>query len=428
MSGIRAALLALLLVAARQEDAPSLDTLIDRLSDDRIETRDAAVIALGRLELSAVPELQRRLQGLAPEPRLRLQEAVKRIQERFRFLEYLPAYKSVSLRLEKASPRDALQALKERTGLPIDLDNLPVGRPVTLDLVDQTPLQALHAICREAMLGWQLEGILDWRDRAHGTPPGRIPIHWVTERYHRPMANAFVRHYRIHATCADWKQALHEAQQGISLRIQTAPGVRPHSVSTLKLSALTDDKGNDLLPSVAMSKEGFSRLHVYSRGVNLKVRFSRPPGSLVRIGRLAGTITFRYPKTVHWVRFRPLAPPFGQVTEGLGFRFVLRGYERRGTEHHVDLDMESLDGRAVLKGLEDGIPFDTTEIELLTVGGESVSNHGASGMGSASSMRMVFRFRSKADEAAAEVRIPWADEFVDDVVEFELRDIRGMNE
>jgi len=428
MSGIRVALLSLLLVAAKQENASSLDTLIDLLSDDRVEIRDAAVATLGRLELTAVPELQRRLQGLAPEPRLRLQEALKRIQERFRILEYLPAYKSVSLRLEKASPRDALHALQERTGLPIDLDNLPVGRTVTLDLVDQTPLQALHAICREAMLGWQLEGILDWRDRAHGTPPGRIRFHWVTERYHRPMANAFVRHYRVHATCEDWEQALQQAQQVISLQIQTAPGVRPHSVSTLKLIALTDNKGNDLLPSTVVSKEGFNRLNVYSRGANPRVRFSRPPGSLVRIGRLAGTITFRYPKTVRWVRFRPLAPPFGQVTEGLGFRFILRGYERQGTEHHVDLDMGSLGGPAVPNGLTDGIPFDTSEIELLTASGESVSNRGASGRGNASNMRMIFDFRSKADEAAAEVRIPWADEFVDDVVEFELRDIRGMNE
>ncbi len=116
------------------------------------------------------------------------------------------------------------------------------------------------------------------------------------------------------------------------------------------------------------------------------------------------------------------------MTEGLGGRFVLRGYERRGTEHHVDLDMAILDGRAVLRGLENGIPFDTSEIELLTVSGESVSNHGVGGMGSESSMRMIFDFRSKADEAAAEVRIPWADEFVDDEVEFALRDIRGMNE
>ena len=428
MSGMRAAVLALLLVAARQEDTASLDTLIDRLSDDRVEVRDAAVSALGRLDLSAVPELERRLQGLEPEPRLRLQEAVKRIQERFRILEYLPAYKSVSLRLEKASPLEALRALQERTGLPIDFDHLPVGRPVTLDLVDQTPLQALHAICREAMLGWELDGILDWRDRAHGTPPGRIRIHWVTERYHRPMANAFVRHYRVHATCDDGEQALHGTQQAISLQIQTAPGVRPHSVSTLKLIALTDERGNDLLPSAVMSKEGFNRLSVYSREVTARIRFSRPPGSLVRIGRLAGRMTFRYPKRVRWVRFRPLAPPFGQVTEGLGFRFILRGYEHRGTEHHVDLDMASIAGRTVLRGLEDGIPFDSSEIELLTASGESVSSRGASGMGNASIMRMVFDFRSKGDEAAAEVRIPWADEFVDDVVEFELRDIRGMNE
>jgi hypothetical protein len=353
---------------------------------------------------------------------------VKRIRERFRVLEYLPAYKPVSLRLEKASPRDALQALQERTGLPIDLDNLPAGRPVTLDLVDQTPLQALHAICREALLGWRVDGILDWRERAHGTPPGRIGIHGVTERYHRPMGHAFVRHYYFSATCGDWEQALQDARQEISLRIQTAPGARPHSVSTLKLTALTDDKGNDLLPSATKSKEGFYALSVYSRGANPRVRFSRPPGSLVRIGRLAGTITFRYPKTVRWVRFRPLAPPFGQVTEGLGFRFILRGYERRGTEHHVELDMASLDGQAVPKVLEDGTPFDSSEIELLTAGGESVSSNGGGGVGSTAAMRMTFDFRSKANEPAAEVRLPWADEFVDDVVEFELRDIRGMNE
>jgi len=428
MSGIRSALLALLLVAARQEEPPSLDTLVGRLSDDRVEIREAAVAALGRLDLASVPELERRLQGLAPEPRLRLEEAVRRIQARFRILEYLPAYTSVSLRFDQVSSGEAFRTLREKTGLPIDLDQLPPGRPVTLDLVDQTPLEALHAICREAMLGWLIEGILDWRNRSQGTPPGRIRIHEVSERYHRPMPNAFVRHYRIHATCGDWPQALEDARQEISLEIQTAPGVRPHSVSALKLLALTDAQGNDLLPSATASKEVFHRLPVYSRGAHPRVRFSRPPGTLVRIGRLAGTITFRYPKSVHWVRFRPLAPPFGQVSEGMGLRFVLCGYERQGKEHEVDLDMASLDGHAVPRGLENGIPFDASEIELMTVGGASVSYHSSSGAGSPSRMRMIYSFHSKADEPAAEVRIPWVDDFVDDVVEFELRDIRGMNE
>ena len=48
MSGMRAAVLALLLVAARQEDTPSLDSLLDRLSDDPVELRDAAIAAVGR--------------------------------------------------------------------------------------------------------------------------------------------------------------------------------------------------------------------------------------------------------------------------------------------------------------------------------------------------------------------------------------------
>ncbi|MBV8882098.1 MAG: hypothetical protein JO332_19230, partial [Planctomycetaceae bacterium] len=334
--------------------------------------------------------------------------------------QYLPPYRPVSLRLDKASPRDALQELKELSRLPIDLDELLPGRPVTLDLVDQTPLQALQAICKEALLGWELEGLQDWRARAHGTGPGRVRIHWVTERWHRPLGRAFVRHYAFQATSGDWDQALQDERQTVSLLIRTAPGVRPYAVSTLKLSALTDDQGHDLLPRVQLSKEGIQRLSVYSRGANLQVRFTRPKGSVVRIGRLAGTITFRYPKAVRWVRFAPLTPPFEQVSEGMGIRFLLRGYEQKGTAHRLEMDLVSLEGQAIFKGLDRGMPFDGSEMELRTAGGESVVHQGYCGAGNDLSVRMTVDFHGKTDQAAVEFRLPWADEFVDDVVEFEL--------
>jgi hypothetical protein len=428
MSGIRAGLVALLLVAARQEEPLSVDALIDRLADDRVDVRDSAAAALERLDRTSVPDLRKRLDRLGLDARLRLEDVIRRIHERYRFLEYLPEYKPVSLTLVDVAPRDALLALREKTGLPLDIDSLPPGRNVTVDLVDQTPLQALHAICRAAMIGYEVEGGPDWRERTRGPGPGRIRFHGVVDRYYRPMATAFVRHYRIRATVDDWEQAIKESQQTISLSIVTAPGVRPYSYSTLKLTALTDDAGNDLLPRVLPRKDGFARPRFYSRGAGAGVHFARPPGANVRVARLAGSITFRYPRRVRWVRFAPLTPPFGRLEEGLGLQFLLRGYEHQGIRHTLDLDIVSPGGGLDVRKVDQGLPFDFDEIELRTAGGETLKGGGSSGAGGSTFMSYTLSYRSTKDEPAVEVRLPWADEFVEDVVEFDLRDLRGMNE
>ena len=87
MSGIRVLLLGLLLASARQD--PSLDALVEQLSDDRVERREAAVEALARLGPDRLPELRKRLEGLDPEPKGRLAAAILRIEDSVRVLEFL---------------------------------------------------------------------------------------------------------------------------------------------------------------------------------------------------------------------------------------------------------------------------------------------------------------------------------------------------
>src|SRR5262245_56718080 len=109
MSGIRVVVLGLLLASARQD--PSLDSLVEQLSDDQVERCGAAVEALARLGPDHLPDLRKRLESLAPEPKGRLAAAITRIEESVRLLDYLPPYRPVSLNIVKKPAREALKEL-----------------------------------------------------------------------------------------------------------------------------------------------------------------------------------------------------------------------------------------------------------------------------------------------------------------------------
>jgi hypothetical protein len=198
MSGIRFVLLGLLLASARQD--PPLDALVEQLSDDRVERREAAVEALARLGPDRLPDLRKRLDGLGPEPKGRLAAAILRIEASVRLLDYLPPYRPVSLNIVRMPARDALKELADRSGLRIDLSTCPPGRDVTVQVDNVPPLQALTEICKAAMLGWMDRNHPDWRGRSRGGPSAGIRIHEVVPYYYRPMAIEFVRHYRIQAS------------------------------------------------------------------------------------------------------------------------------------------------------------------------------------------------------------------------------------
>jgi hypothetical protein len=421
MSGIRILLLGLLLASARQE--PSLDTLVEQLSDDRVERREAAVEALARLGPSRLDDLRKRLAGLDPEPKGRLAAAILRIEDSVRVLEFLPPYRPVSLDLVRMPARDALKELASRTGLPINLSTCPDGREVTVRVENVPPLQALTEICKAAMLGWMDRSPSDWRGRSRFGLPAPIRIHEVVPYYYRPRAVQVVRHYRIEAYLSTVNYTDGSVKKQVSLTIQPAAGVRPHSVSAVRLTEATDEAGRDLLVDLESKGTGFSTMTLGKTSGGLSRTFPAQTMPL-KLTRLKGSITFRYPCGIRWVSFVDPADGLGKPQDALGCRFSLLKYRHEGRDHEVVLSITNIEGNPV-KGREiwDELPFDYQEVEVVTPSGERLWSRSCGAWGGGFTWGLQLDMRGSKDEAAKEIRLPWADRFVEDVVEFDLRDI-----
>jgi hypothetical protein len=420
MSGIRILLLGVLLASARQE--PSLDTLVEQLSDDRVERREAAVEALARLGPSRLDDLRKRLEGLDPEPKGRLASAILRIEDSVRLLDYLPPYRPVSLDVVKMPARDALKELSDRTGLPINLSSCPPGREVTVKVENVPPVQALTEICKAAMLGWMDRNPADWRGRSRFGLPAPIRIHEVVPYYYRPRAIQYVRHYRIEGSLSTVNTGGTMEKQ-LSLKIDPAAGVRPHSVSGVRLTEATDEAGRDLLTVLSFKGEGFSTLRLGATSGGL-VRTFPVQTSPLKLTRLKGSITFRYPCGIRWVSFVNPADGLGKPQDALGCRMSLVKYRHDGVDHQVVLSITNIEGNPV-RGREiwDELPFDYQEVEVVTPSGERLWSKSCGAGGGGFTWQIQLDMRGSKDEAAKEIRLPWADRFVEDVVEFDLRDV-----
>ena len=110
---MKAAALTLLLLAPGQD----LEELLRRLSDEAIDVRSDAVDALAALGPERLPELRARLDGLDPEARSRLAEAIGRIEAAVRILDFLPPVRPVSLDFKATPGRKALEEWSRRTGV-----------------------------------------------------------------------------------------------------------------------------------------------------------------------------------------------------------------------------------------------------------------------------------------------------------------------
>jgi len=420
MSGIRTAVLTLLLASAGQD--PSLDSLIEQLSDDRVELREAAVESLVRLGPARLPDLRKRLDGLPAEPKGRLAAAIARIEESVRLLEYFPPYRPVSLHLTKVPARDALKELADRTGLPINLSTCPAGREVTVQVENLPPLQALTEVCKAAMIGWQNSAV-DWRGRQSGSQPAGIRFHHVVPYYYRPMAIQFVRHYKVSAHLSTVNYTDGVVKKQLSLAVQPAAGVRPHSVSGIRLTEATDEKGQDVLANLPSGGAGFATLRIGRTGASYSKSFpaASPPEKLTQ---LKGTVTFRYPREVRWVRFRNPGDGAGPPETAWGCQLSLLKYERKGTSHEVVLGITGLvNPKFKARDVDEDLPFDYQEVELVTASGERLTSSGCTGFGGDAGWEIHLGMKGTKDEAAVEVRIPWADKFIEDEVQFDLRDV-----
>jgi hypothetical protein len=294
---------------------------------------------------------------------------------------------------------------------------------VTVKVDNVPPLQALTDVCKAAMLGWMNPNPIDWRGRSAAAGPTGIRIHEVVPYYYRPMAIQYVRQYRIQALLSTANETNGTVKKDLRLAVQPAPGLRPHSVSSVRLTEAVDETGRDFLAHLALQGEGFSTMTIGKTFGGLIRTF--PEGiSPQKVSRLKGSLTFRYPRGIRWVGFPDPANGLGKPQDAMGCRISLLKYRREGKSHEVFLSVANVD-RAPVKGREitDELPFDYQEVELLTTSGERLWSSGCGAGGGGFIWQIQLDMRGSKEEAAQEIRIPWADNFVEDVVEFDLRDV-----
>jgi hypothetical protein len=426
LNGIRGAVGAFLLTFLGQAD-PEIEKLLERLSDDRVEARERAVEALSRLDPSCLPGLRERARILAPEARARLAEAIRRLEVRAGIPGFLPPDRSVTLHLSRRPAREALRELVRLTDLPIDLASCPDGHEVGVDIDRATPLEALAAILRPALLGWQTLNTPDWRGRVRsGRMTATMRIHEVVPYYYRPRPVQYLRAYEISAGVRSWTTTGTSRQEALAITCRIAPGVLPCSESPVRLTCAQDASGRDLLPFLTLERtEG----RIMPLGVTCpggSFRFKRPESCPEAIARLAGMFTLRYPRQVDYLSFKPGGEGAQITGEALGCRMSLVKYARAGRMHTVGLQVSHLD-HTPFKGQEFeriDLPFETSEWELLTEGGERLLCRGSSsGFCDRASWTIIFDFLGSKEEAAREIRFPYVATFLEDVVDFELRDV-----
>jgi hypothetical protein len=122
--------------------------LLARLDDDAIDVRATAAVALIDLGKAALPALQRSLPSAGVELKDRLQEIIRKIQDRERLASLLPPASRITIDAKDRPLREVFEKLSKQTTTPVDYSEVPEDARVTVTL-DRVPLwKAIERICR----------------------------------------------------------------------------------------------------------------------------------------------------------------------------------------------------------------------------------------------------------------------------------------
>lgn len=277
----------LLFLSAVQDPEGRVRELLERLSDDSVETRERAaseLVALGRavesrvrsLLASSDPELRGRAEAILRE--IALQETLRRF--------YRPA-PAVSLALRDRTVSDALRELSARTGERLSFSPSDFADSVPLFEIRDAPFwAALEALCRAVpALDYGLEGDeIVLRREPH--PP--CPFVADGPFLLRLESITLLREYEFAGTPRD--------AMALSVLVAWERALSPARLE-VRLTELLDDRGGRLLPP--------ERSTPYPSQASPSGRFRRElfrypiPGGLDAVRRLSlirGQVLFGFPR------------------------------------------------------------------------------------------------------------------------------------
>ena len=243
-------MLTLLLLALFGIQDPELDALLKQLSSPSGEEQHKAVdslVELGDRVEARVKELKSKATGSS---RSYCDQVLRRLDSKRKFHLAIPPLKRVSLDVQARPLRTILDSFKNQAGWIFTervFDYLEV--PVTVNVKNATPLEALDAICRS--LGADFELDTGWRPTFEGEqvyPP--LPIVMIRGAAGRPRApQAFIRNYRVVASHLRLTRENRFTEEGkgcqIGIKVQWNPDFMPDSISYQPISVV-DDQGRSL--------------------------------------------------------------------------------------------------------------------------------------------------------------------------------------
>lgn len=224
-----------LLCAAPQE--PSLQDLLRRLDDDRIEAREQALEALAARGPAILPDLERAMAGATDERRIRLADAARRIRTRERLSKVMPDPVPVTLEARNRTVRDVAAALARAARTPIDASAVPEDRRISLSVRGAPLWKALESLCLAG-------GELSYEPRPEGvllTPEPLAPVP-------RAVGDRFAVHLASLSVDAGGSLAGGDRYETTTAVFQLgwSKGTAPWRV-TARLERMLDDRGGDLL-------------------------------------------------------------------------------------------------------------------------------------------------------------------------------------
>jgi hypothetical protein len=284
----------LILLTAAQVCAPSVaqedkrvPDLLAKLDDDSIEVRAAASAALIDLGKPALPSLRRLVPSAGVELKDRLNEIIRKIQDRDRLSSLLPPPSRISIDAKDRPLREVFEKLSKQTSTPIDYSQVPDDAKVTVTL-DRVPLwKALDRVCRAS--GRVMPEVEN--DHVVITPetyvelPGKITDLFCVTLQRLELSTEVVfgspdRYDRFNST----------------FHVSWEKGARPYHV-TAHIAELVDESGNEL---VAAGEDAESALMSSIAPDMIRQEFTLdsphgPGPQALKISKLKVEIEFEFP-------------------------------------------------------------------------------------------------------------------------------------
>jgi hypothetical protein len=417
-----------------QDPGARIDELLQRLNDDALPVRETAARELSELGPDALPLLAKRLEGLDGERRGRVQEAMRRIEDRQKLFRVLPPLKTVTLDVAEKPLREVLEEISRQSGIPVDLSAGGFDGPVTLKLKDALPLRAFDEACAKGggasyrTRRPQDDGLVVPADQA---APGAF-LFQTTATPDYPAS--YAKSYRVRLTQISLTRTndFRREQSTASLQFDLLwpPLAYPHSIAEFSVSEAVDQQGRSLLLPVNPNNRfavaaGRRFTRHWMGGAYQSLAIAYPEADAGRIASLKGVLTLVYPGDERTLVFDDPSDKQGQSLELFGLKVTLKECRSNGQSTVVSLEMT---GRFAPPGSaaaadEDGLPFNSDEVVVVTRSGARLRSAGMSGSSDGRSHQWELRLQGNVAEPVKQIRIPCILAYHHDSVSFEFKDI-----